>query len=86
MCFSMVQLFLCQETVKPRERSPSCFRVSRCRGLVTGLQMAGGDGFEPPNAGIKIQCLTKLGEPPTLAPLPGIEPGTNRLTVCYYYR
>jgi len=34
----MVQLFLCQETVKPRERSPSCFRVSGCRSLVTGLQ------------------------------------------------
>jgi hypothetical protein len=29
---------LCQETVKPRERSPSCFRVSGCRSLVTGLQ------------------------------------------------
>ena len=73
----MVQLFLCQETVKPRERSPSCFRVSGCRGLVTGLQMAGGNGFEPLRGGIKIHCLTKLGEPPIWLHFLGLNQGPH---------
>jgi hypothetical protein len=29
-------------------------------------KLAGGTGFEPVHGGIKIRCLTKLGEPPTI--------------------
>jgi hypothetical protein len=42
--------------------------------------VVGDEGFEPPNAGIKIRCLNPLGESPTdLVLMRGIEPPTSSL-------
>jgi hypothetical protein len=38
---------------------PSTFTLDACRhGGMTELELAGAGGFEPPNGGIKIRCLT----------------------------
>jgi len=36
--------------------------------------MAGDDGLEPPNVGIKIRCLTNLANPQLMVVMVGFEP------------